>query len=184
MLLHSVEMFGISPRLNYFVRLRPIQQAFGYAKIKPKNRDEREAEYREKQINFIRSQITSALERRKSLSTTDWKSVVTELQKDGNFKDSTKLNRYVFAAVLSLKPPHDSMQNARNFIEAFDIQYDLFIKRFIIQLYAKKASEAELSSKEEEEVIELYVWNIHLIGFIYDWNTLLKRHFIQGVTST
>lgn len=161
MLLHFVKMFTILARLNHSVRFRPHQQVLGYAKFKIKNKEERAAEIYEKKFNFMRSTITSALQRRTSLTVTDWKSIVTDLQKHPDYKNPRVLNDYVFDAVLSLKPPHDSLQNANTFIEAFGIQYDLYIKQKFIQLLAKKGSEVQLSIEEENELIELYVWNEH-----------------------
>lgn len=144
--------------INKLVKTRNFQQIFRYAKFGPKSREEREAEAEAERIKMIRNSITSMLQRRQFLSVPEWKSLHLELQKlSPNFKNPSYLNRKIFNVLQNLRPPNDSMKNAQTLIEAFGIKYDLSLKRILIQLYAKKASEQKLNDKEEQELIELLV---------------------------
>lgn len=134
-----------------------FQQVCFYAKYVQKSKEELREEVEKSKLSFVRNTITSALKQRKYLSVPEWKSLGGELQKNIYFKSPDNAKHYVFATLLSLRPPNDSMQIARNFIEAFDLKYDLNIKRSIIQLYAKKASEEGLTEKEENEINDMFV---------------------------
>lgn len=155
---HNVRMF-IIPSIKL---VRPIgfQQVFYYAKFVQKSREELKAELESKRFNLVRNAITSVLKRRKYLSVTEWKSLGTELQAENHLRTVPNLNRVVFAALLSLRPPNDSLQNARHFIEATNIDQDLNVKRTFIELYAKKESEDKLTAEEEKDLIQMLVSNI------------------------
>ncbi|XP_055303152.1 mitochondrial ribonuclease P catalytic subunit-like [Sitodiplosis mosellana] len=159
-------MFTISTNIKHFVRLRPMQPAiFSYSKFaKLKSNDERAAELQKQRYNVVHTAITSALKKQKCLPASEWKLIVTELQKNPEFRNENTLNKLVFTVLLSLRP-NDSLQNARTFIESFGLKYeDLGIRRFIIQLYAKKASVEKLTEAEEQQLI--------------DWcNDLIAREF-------
>lgn len=134
-----------------------FQQVCFYAKFVQKTKEELREEVEKKKLSFVRNTITSALKQRKCLSVPEWKTLGGELQKNIHFKSPNCAKRYVFDILLSLRPPNDSMQTAKNYIEAFDLPYDLNIKRNIIQLYAKKASEERLTDKEENELNDMLV---------------------------
>lgn len=144
--------------INKLVITRNFQQIFRYAKFGPKSMEERRAEAEAERIKIIENSITSALQRRQFLTVPEWKSLHLELQKKTpHFKNQSYLNRKILNVLQNLRPPNDSMKNARTLIEAFGIKYDLSLKRILIQLYAKKASEQRLNDKEEQELIELLV---------------------------
>lgn len=139
--------------------MKPLrfQRVCFHAKTLKETKGERRAEEEKSKLNFVRNTITSVLKERNYVSVPEWKVLGGELQKNNYFESPHSAKHYVFAALLRLRPPNDSMQTARNFIEAFDLQYDLIIKRNIIQLYAKKASEQQLTEKEEKEINDLLV---------------------------
>lgn len=156
-------MLRISTNLKYFLSLKSIRTPLlPYSKFtKLKSNEEREAELKQQRFNSVRTTITSALKSRKSMPVSEWKEILTELQKNPVFKTDRTIKTIMFDVLMSLRRPNDSMQNAKNFIESFNLTYDLSVKRAIIQLYAKKASEEKLSETEEQELIELSV------GFFY-----------------
>lgn len=152
-------MFRISTNFKYFFSLKPIRTpVLTYSKFaKLKSNEEREAELRQQRFNFVRTTITSTLKNRKCMPVSEWKECITELQKNPVFKDERIIKIIIFDVLMSLRRPNDSMQNAKNVIESLNLKYDLGVKRTIIQLYAKKASEGKLSETEEKELIELLV---------------------------
>lgn len=156
----AIKMFSVSV-LNKLVKSRNYQQIVRYAKFGPKNRDEREAAVEAERFKTIRNSVLSVLKKRQFLSAPEWKTLQLELQKkDPQFKNAFALNQKLFRVILSLRPPHDSMQNAKALIEAFELKKDLSLNRIFIELYAKKASEQKLSTEEEQELIKLLVANL------------------------
>lgn len=111
----------------------------------------------------------------------EWKSIVTELQKNADFKSKSSIKPIMFAVLLSLHPPNDSLQNAKNFIESFNLEYDLGIKRLIIQLYAKKATKEKLTETEEHELLELLV---HFFPYIKIQTIKVKFIYIFFLDAT
>lgn len=165
-------MFTISLRLSHLRRLQPLQQALGYSKVSKRDRririEERISETNKKHVNELRAFIMLAHQRQKCLSVDDWKSLLAKLQENRTqegiysiYKVSdgsvSSFNGNVLKILLTLRPPQDSMQTARNFIEASDMEYGLLVKRYLIQFYVKKASETTLSCEEQGKLLELYV---------------------------
>lgn len=165
-------MFTISRRLSLLRRLQPLQQALGYSKVSKRDRririEERISENNKKNVNELRAFLMLAHQQQKYLLVDDWKTIIAKLQEnrthegiysiykvsDGSF---SSFHGNVLKILLSLRPPKDSMQTARNFIEASDMEYGLLVKRYLIQFYAKKASETTLSCEEQGELLELCV---------------------------
>lgn len=142
------------------VRPYQFQQVFRYAKYVQKSKEDLKLELENKRFNLVRDAVTSALKRRKSLSVSEWKSLDTNLKTDNLLRTTPTLSRIIFAVLLSLRLPNDSLQNARNFIEACNIDYDLNVKRTFIELYAKKASEDKLTADEERDLVNMLVSNV------------------------
>lgn len=134
-----------------------FQQVFHFAKYVRKSKEELREELEKKRFDIVQSSIASVLKRRKCLSVSEWKKLVPELNSNQKLQSPTLVTRLVFAALLKLRPPNDSLQNARHFIEANDLKYDLALKRRIIELYAKKAAEDKLTDEEENELIQMLV---------------------------
>lgn len=162
--------------------LRPIrfQSVFWYAKYVQKSKEEIQLELEAKRLNLVRTSIKSALKNKKFLSVPEWKTLTTELNTENHLRTVKNLDRVVFSALLSLRPPNDSLQNARNFIEASNISNDLLTKRIFIELYAKKASETKLTDEEEKDLIQMLVYQIifgkHFTK-IYQINIISLYHF-------
>lgn len=142
--------------------VRPIwfQQVFRYAKFVQKSKDDIKAELETKRFDLVRNAITSVLKRKKFLSVKEWKSLTAEMQSEPHLRTVPNLNRVIFAVLLRLRPPNDSLQNAKNFIAASNIDHDLNTKRTFVELYAKKASEDKLTAEEEKHLIQMLVTNI------------------------
>lgn len=150
-------MFSISV-INKLTKFRSFQPIIRNAKFGPKNKEERLAAVDAERVKKIQNSLTSLLQRRQFLSVAEWKKLHTELLKqDVFFKNSNYLNRKIFDVILNLRPPNDSMKNAKTLIEAFALEDDVGLKRTLIQLYSKKASEQGLTDEEEQKLIELFV---------------------------
>lgn len=151
-----MKMFTISKNIKHFVRLRPSQPLIvSYSKFaKLKSNEEREAELQKHRLEIVRRAITSALKNEKCLPASKWKSIVTELAKNPDLRSVSTVHKYIFMVLLSLRP-NDSLKNAKAFIDSFGLKYeDLGVRRFIIQVYAKKAASEKLSEAEEQQIIE------------------------------
>lgn len=151
-----MNMFTILRNTKHFVRLKPSQPpVLSYSKFaKLKSNEEREAELQKRRLEIVRSAVESALRNEKCLPASKWKAIMTELEKNPELRYAATVQKYIFTILLSLRP-NDSLQNARTFIESFGLKYeDLGIRRFIIQVYAKKASSEQLTATEEQQVIE------------------------------
>lgn len=129
-----------------------FSQALGYAKYAQAS--DLKPAYNELNKS-IRSSITLALKNRKILTVEEWKLLGNDLIIQYGFENQSKFNRIVFGVLLNQRPPHDSIENARKFIEANNMKYNLYIQRTMIQLYVKKAAEQTLTETEERELIEL-----------------------------
>lgn len=152
-------MFSVFTRkIPTFIRL---QQVFRYAKFVQKSKAELREELENTRFKIVRESLTSAMKQKKCLSVPEWKLLTSDLNKNHLLTDrNSNLNRLVFAALLALRPPIDSLLNARNFIEACNLTYDLNVKRSIVELYAKKNAEDKLTDEEEKDLIELLVFDI------------------------
>lgn len=143
-----------------FVRPTRFQSVFCFAKYVQKSKEEIQTELETKRFNLVRNSITSALKNKQFLSVPEWKTLATEMKTENHLRTIKNLDRTIFSALLSLRPPNDSLQNARHFIEASNISHDLSTKRIFIELYAKKASETKLTDEEEKDLIQMLVSNI------------------------
>lgn len=144
-----------TPATN-FLCLRPFHQIIRYAKFGPKNREERLAVVHANRRKIIEDSLFSVLKKRKNLSVQEWKALQTELEiKEPTFKSSKVLKSAIFNVLMSLRPPNDSMANAKTLFEAFGLTNDIGLKQNYIQLYAKRAAEQQLTDEEEKELIEL-----------------------------
>lgn len=139
------------------LRLIPRQQTLGYAKYVRKTREELAEELKKKRFGSMNSIVTSALKNRKTLTAEEWKSVEADLEKHNLLRGGNSFQRNVFAILLKLGPPYDSLKIAKGFIETNSIENDLSLKQNMIRLYAKKAAQEKLSEKDEQELLELYV---------------------------
>lgn len=150
----------INKKIPTFIRL---PQVFRYAKYVQKSREELREELESSRFKIVKDSITSALKQNKCLSVPEWKSLTAQFNKNHllSYKGGDT-NQLVFAALLALPPPNDSVTNARNFIEALNLSYDLNVKRRFVELYAKKHAEDKLTEEEEKEIIELSVHHLHV----------------------
>lgn len=148
-------MFSVfSKKIPTFTR---FHQVFRHAKFIRKSKEELREELQNSQFKIVKDSLTSAMKQKKCLSVPEWKSFAVELNKN-TLLVNRPINRLVFAVLLTLRPPYDSLTNARNFIEAHNLKYDLNVKRTIVELYAKKQAEDKLTGDEEKELIELLVF--------------------------
>ncbi|XP_031628172.1 mitochondrial ribonuclease P catalytic subunit-like [Contarinia nasturtii] len=144
-------MFMILRKTSICGNSKPFQQVSNYAKIFKLliSKEERAAKLQKERFELVRTCITSALKNRRSLSVSEFRTIESEMRS----KSYHRIRDHIFDVFFTLRPPNDSMENARNFIEAFDIKDDLNITSKLIRLYAKKASESQLTEKEEQELI-------------------------------
>lgn len=151
-------MFSVfTKKCPTFIRLHQI---FRYAKFVRKSKEELREELESSRFKIVKDSLTSAMKQKKCLSVSEWKSLTAQLNKNSLLVDQQKcMNRLVFAVLLTLRPPYDSLLNARNFIEASNLNYDLSVKRSIVELFAKKHAEDKLTDEEEKELIELLVFD-------------------------
>lgn len=150
-------MFSISV-INKLTKFRSFQPIIRSAKFGPKNKEERYAAVDAERVKKIRNSLIALLQSRPFLSVAEWKKLHTELVKqDVHFKSPNYLKNKIFGVILNLRLPNDSMENAKTLIEAFGLEDDLVLKRTLIQLYSKKASEQGLTDEEEQKLIELFV---------------------------
>lgn len=157
-------MFSVfTKKIPAFIRL---QQVSRYAKFVRKSKEELREELENSRFKIVKDSITSALKQKTCLSVPEWKALTTQLKGETVLATNTShIDRLVFAVLLSLRSPCDSMKNARNFIEACNLNYNLNVKRTIVELYAKKQAEDKLSGDEEKELIELLVLKNSLLKF-------------------
>lgn len=110
-----------------------------------------------KRYELVRTCIKSALKNRKSLSPSEFKTIETELcSKSYEFKYRGYC-RYVFKVLSELQPPNDSLENAKHFVEAYNLKNNQRFKLQMINFYAKKASETNLTDEEEQELLRRFV---------------------------
>lgn len=149
-------MFSVfTKKLPTFIRL---QQVFRYAKFVRKSQEELREELENARFKIVKDSLASALKQKKCLSVPEWKCLTAQLNKNHLLAARNEyINRLVFAALLALPPPIDLLTNARNFIEASNLSYDLNVKRRFVEIYAKKHAEDKLTDDEEKELIELLV---------------------------
>lgn len=144
---------ALTKRNSTLIRFHQIVR---HAKFVQKSREVLREELETKRFKIVKDALTSGMKQKKCLSVSEWKEVITQLKKNTVLICRSKdIDRLVFTVLLSLRPPHDSMLNARNFIEANNLSYDFNVKRSIIELYAKKHAEDRLSDEEEKELIAL-----------------------------
>ncbi|XP_031624091.1 mitochondrial ribonuclease P catalytic subunit-like [Contarinia nasturtii] len=148
-------MFVILRKIHFFENSKSFQQVFNYAKYAKQSTCERKAKLEKQQFNLVRGCITSALKDRPSLSVSEFKTIGAELYSKCNEFKHISFHYHVFSVLFTLRPPNDSLENAKNFIEAFDIKNNSRLKKIFIQLYTKKASEFKLTEKEEQELIRI-----------------------------
>lgn len=149
-------MFSVfSKKIPISIRL---QQVFRYAKFVQKSKEELREELESSRFKIVKDSITTAMKHNKCLSVPEWKSLTAQFNKNHLLAyNNDHVNQLVFAALLALPPPNDALSNARNFIEALNLSYDLNVKRRFVELYAKKHAEDKLSAEEEKELVELLV---------------------------
>lgn len=149
-------MFSVFNRkFPTFIRL---PQVFRYAKFVQKSKEELREELDNTRFKIVRDSITSAMKQKKCLSVPEWKSLTAQLKKHHLLSlRGGVFNQLVFSVLLSLPPPNDSVSNARSFVKAANLTFDLNVKRRFIELYAKKHAEVKLTEEEEKEIIEMLV---------------------------
>lgn len=149
-------MFSIfSKKIPTFIRL---QQVFRYAKYVRKSKEEIREELESSRLKVVKDSIASAMKQKKCLSVSDWKSLTAQFNKNYLLALRNEcVNRLVFSALLALPPPIDLLSNARNFIEASNLSYDLNVKWKFVEMYSKKHAIDKLTDEEEKELIELLV---------------------------
>lgn len=166
-------MFSVfTKKFPTFIR---IQQVVRHAKFVRKSKEELREELENSRFKIVKDSLVAAMKQKNYLSVPEWKSLTVELNK--NYLLTARndcINQLVFSALLALPPPIDLLTNARNFIEASNLSYDLNTKRRFIQIYAKKHAENKLTDEEEKELIEL------LVTFIYLKNSM-KIHMKQKI---
>lgn len=150
-------MFSIYRR--NFPTFARLQQVFRYAKFTRKSKEELREELESSRFKIVQNSLASALRQKTSLSVSEWKSLTAQLNKNSVLADRNEcMNRHIFSVLLKSRPPIDLLLNARRFIEARNLSYDLNVKRTIVELYAKKHAEDMLTDEEEQELIELLVF--------------------------
>lgn len=156
---YRVAMFSaLSKKISTIKR---VQQVFHYAKSVRKSKEELREELESARFKVVRDALTSALKQKECLSVSEWKSLTAELNKNSLLTDrKLSVDRLIFSVLLTFRPPIDSLLNARSFIEARNLSYDLNVKTSIVKLYAKKHAEDKLTDNEEKELIELLVLSI------------------------
>lgn len=156
------------------------QNVARFAKISPQAMRN---EFQVKKMKEISQILQSKLSEKSALSVADWKSFAMET--NNNRLGQQKPEQYlILRALKNLKHPCDFVQNAYNFFEAFDIKPDLALKRIIVDLYAKKASQRPLTNEEEQSVIQMYVRKLTSF-LIYLFNTFLinQNRFFLAATN-
>lgn len=153
-------MFSVvNKKFPTFIRL---PQVFRYAKFVQKSKEELREELASSRFKIVKDSVESALKQNKCLSVPEWKSITAQLKKHHLLAlQEGVLNQLIFTVLLALPPPNDSVSNARNFVEASNLTYDLNVKRRFVELYAKKHAEDKLTEEEEREIIELFVLSFH-----------------------
>lgn len=139
-----------------FPTFQRLPQVCRYAKFVQKSKEELREELDSARFKIVKDSITTALKQNKCLSVPEWKAITEELNKHHLMGSRhAVLNKLVFSVLLALPPPNDAVSNARNFVEASNLDYDLNVKRRFVELYAKKKAEDRLTADEEKEIIEL-----------------------------
>lgn len=153
-------MFSVvNKKFPTFIRL---PQVFRYAKFVQKSKEELREELASSRFKIVKDSVDSALKKNKCLSVPEWKAITAQLKKHHLLAlQQGVLNQLIFTVLLALPPPNDSVSNARNFVEASNLTYDLNVKRRFVELYAKKHAEDKLTEEEEREIIELFVLSFH-----------------------
>lgn len=149
-------MFSVfNKKIPTCIRLPQVFR-YRYAKFVQKSKEELREELESSRFKIVKDSITTALKQNKCLSVPEWKSLTAQLNKHHLLAlRHGVLNQLVFTVLLALPPPNDSVSNARNFVEASNLSYDLNVKRRFVELYAKKHAEDKLTEEEEKEIIEL-----------------------------
>lgn len=145
-------MFVILKNVLLHRNSKPFDQISNYAKYyKPLiSQDERRAKLEKERFELVRKCIKSAIKNRRNLSTTDFKTIQTELRLSTNEYKNHVFNVFHH----ELRPPNDSLKCAKIFIDAYNIDNDnLSLKSHMIRLYAKKAAESNLTEEEEQDLI-------------------------------
>lgn len=147
-------MFTLSAIIKNVVKFKPFR-SISFSKFSEFYKLCSNEKLPEQRFKLVHASIASVLENQEFLSVSEWKSVVSELQKNAGYKNTPNINRDIFKVLITLRPPNDSMKNAQNFIEARNLKLDVCVKRVLIQLYTKKAFESKLTENEEQQLIDL-----------------------------
>lgn len=123
----------------------------------PVKREVIAAENKAKIVNSAYEILTKTLKNRNTLSAFEWKEFVTNISSNGLVQSHREegRNHLIFTIIKKLRPPNDSMENAKNFITALNLKEDLGVNRNLVELYSKKSSEFGLTDDEEKKVLEM-----------------------------
>lgn len=102
-------------------------------------------------INSIHNALVSELNGKPTLSIDEWKTFAANLQQ----QNISCGHRTVFPAIKCLDVTTNRIELAENFIEAFNVERDVFVNRTIIDLIALKGVQSDLTAGEEQKAIEL-----------------------------
>ncbi|XP_031623922.1 uncharacterized protein LOC116341153 isoform X2 [Contarinia nasturtii] len=138
-----------------FEQFKTLKQVSHYAKYTRKwfIKAALDKQQLQEQFDLVCGCVMSALKNRKSLSVSEFKKIEEELRSKCNELKKMQFYQHVFNVLFTLRPPNDSIENAKSFVEAFNIKNDLNVKKNFIRLYTQKALEFELTEKEEKELV-------------------------------
>lgn len=111
---------------------------------------------KKQRIALIIDSIVPQLKDRRSLSVDEWKTLGTQIAKGLDHRTNA-VHCHVFDALLEIQAENDWVQNMKNYIQAFELPHDFLVKRALIRVYTKKATEQHLTEEEEQEIIKLFV---------------------------
>lgn len=124
---------------------------------RPVKREVMVAEHKAKIVNSVYETLTKTLKHRNALSASEWKEFVINLNSNDlvRYHREEERNKIIFTIIKMLRPPNDSMENAKNFITAMNLKEDLGVNRNLVELYSKKSSEAGLTDDEQTKVLKM-----------------------------
>lgn len=147
----SEKLQSASKRLQFqLTRSVTTYNDAGPIKNRPPNKEERLAANEAKKRQDAFNRLMAAFQNQTSLPPEQW-------TKNYGQKPSSSGILYLLDIFKMLKPPINSLETAKNFLKAYNIERHIVIDGIFLELYAKQYKEGGLTKTEEKEVLEMFV---------------------------
>lgn len=135
------------PKVNEITRPVTTYNDQAKSKYRPPNQEERLAAQDAKIRSAAYDKLLTAIGERTVLTPEQWREYYN--------KANSREVLFMLDIIKMLKPPKDSLEIAKNYLKAFDIESNMVIDKHLLELYAKRYREKHLTEDDEIEVLKM-----------------------------